>query len=1040
MTEWTKEQKEAITKDGTNIIVSAGAGSGKTAVLSQRVINKLKNGVNINELLILTFTNAAAYEMKERIRDNIKQDKSLSKQLSLIDTAYITTFDSFALSILKKYHYMYNINPNVSIIDSNIINIEKEKILDQIFHEMYQEKNIPFQKLIKDFCTKSDKEIRKSILNISNKLDMKEDKLRYLDEYMDNYFNDEFINKVIDEYIKIILSKIDSLKNTLSLLKTYSDGNYYEKMEDTVLPLLNSTSYKDIKHNVNITLPRLPNRSSDDLKKIKEDISKLIEDIVKLTKYEDVSSLKEEYLLTRVYVEVIIDIVKKLDVKVKKYKQKYDLYEFNDVAILAIKIIKDNKEIQNELKNSFNEIMVDEYQDTNDLQDIFISLIADNNVYTVGDIKQSIYRFRNANPSNFKAKYDLYKQGLNGYKIDLTKNFRSRKPVLDDINRIFNLIMSDNIGKADYIKEHQMNAGNDLYNRESTNQKYGLQIYNYEQETYYSNLEIEAFIIANDIKNKIKNKYQVFDKDIKKLRDAKLNDFVVLIDRATDFEIFKKIFEYSGIPTDIEKDEDITNEIEVQIIKNLLNLIIKIKNNELDNEFKYYFTSIARSFLFEYSDAMIFEYFKNNNFKNNEIYEKAHLVSIKLDDESISSILNKIISEFDIINNLIKIGKIEERIIRVNYLFNIASSLSKMGYSVYDYANHLTTIINSSNQIKFSLNTTRESSVRITTIHKSKGLEYNICYFPSFDKDFNLSDLKEKFLYDNDYGIITPYFKDGINSTFIKELLTNKYMLEEISEKIRLLYVAFTRARENMIIVTNLKENFLTIKNEFGVVDDNVRMNYRSFNDIIFSIYNNVKDYIINYDLNSIDLTKDYKKIRKVNYKEYIPEMSEKIEYKNIDIPDELLEEKSFSKSIDELIDKDTLDRMEVGTRIHQLLEMIDFTNPDLDKLDITPFYKSILNNFLHSEILSDIKLAKICKEYEFMYEQDKIEYHGIIDLLLEYDDHIDIIDYKLKNIDDVKYIEQLKGYKKYISSLTDKKINIYLYSIIDNHFKLVNI
>ena len=169
MPRWTDEQLSAINEEGKNIIVSAGAGSGKTAVLSERVLRKIKQGINVNELLILTFTNAAAKEMKERMRKKIKSDETLTKQLNLIDSAYITTFDSFALSTVKKYHYLLNLSPSISIIDASLVRLEKEKILDNIFDKKYEINDENFEKLIGDFCIKDDKDINNYILSINDK-------------------------------------------------------------------------------------------------------------------------------------------------------------------------------------------------------------------------------------------------------------------------------------------------------------------------------------------------------------------------------------------------------------------------------------------------------------------------------------------------------------------------------------------------------------------------------------------------------------------------------------------------------------------------------------------------------------------------------------------------------------------------------------------------------------------------------------------------------------------------------------------------------
>ena len=242
MPSWTKEQLEAINEEGKNIIVSAGAGSGKTAVLSERVIKKLEK-TDINKLLILTFTKEAANEMKERIRKKIKKNESLKKQLDLIDSAYITTFDSYALSLVKKYYYLLNISPNIGIIDASIINIKKEEYIDEIFDKLYEEKNILFEKIIKDFCIKDDKDIKRYIIELNNKLDLKLNKEEYLNNYMKNYFSEETINKNIEKYVNLIKEKIKEINNLLYDIQILVEGKYYEKLIEVLNPLLNSSTY-----------------------------------------------------------------------------------------------------------------------------------------------------------------------------------------------------------------------------------------------------------------------------------------------------------------------------------------------------------------------------------------------------------------------------------------------------------------------------------------------------------------------------------------------------------------------------------------------------------------------------------------------------------------------------------------------------------------------------------------------------------------------------------------------------------------------------
>ena len=667
MPTWTKEQLDAINFDKSNIIVSAGAGSGKTAVLSERVIRKIKDGVHINELLILTFTNAAAKEMKERIRKKLKKE-GFFDELNLIDSSYITTFDSYSLSILKKYHYLLNIRKDLKVVDNDLIIYKKKEILDDIFDEYYNLDNKLFNKLIEDFCTKDDDDIKNYILNISSKLDLIIDVDDYLNNYLNNYFNDDYLNKVIDDLNNNLIEKINIIKELLSTLSYYVDEKFNEKINESLKNLLVSNNYNDIKNNVEITLPRLTT-DYEEAKIIKQEIKDEIDSIKKVCVFDNIDSIKENILSTKDYVSIIIDIIKKLNDRLNDFKFKNDLYEFSDIAKYSIKLLKENSDIRDEIKNSLNEIMVDEYQDTNDIQEEFISLISNNNVYMVGDIKQSIYRFRNANPYIFKNKYENYSKNNGGIKIDLNKNFRSREETLNNINKIFNLIMDLNIGGADYKLYHQMVFGNNTYNiqgKTSQNNNFEIYNYDYDKSTGFTREETEIFMIGNDIKEKINNKYQIFDKDDCLLRDACYSDFVILLDRAKDFTLYKKIFEYLNIPLCIYKDEKINDEYILMIIKNFLLSIVKIHNSILDEEFKHSFMSLLRSPVFEYDDSKIFDLFLNNDFKNDEVYKR--LKSIEIDSLTVKELLNYILGEFDIISSINRMGNTNSNLVILEYL------------------------------------------------------------------------------------------------------------------------------------------------------------------------------------------------------------------------------------------------------------------------------------------------------------------------------------------------------------------------------------
>ena len=1030
MPSWTKEQLEAIDEEGKNIIVSAGAGSGKTAVLSERVIRKLNN-VDINKLLILTFTKEAANEMKERIRKKIKKNESLKKQLDIIDSAYITTFDSYSLSLVKKYYYLLNISPNIGIIDASIINIKKNEYIDEIFDKLYEEKNPLFEKLIKDFCTKDDREIKNYIIELNNKLDLKYDKEQYINNYIKNFFNEETINNNITRYINLIKEKIKEINSLLYDIQILAEGKYYQKLTDTLNPLLNSNTYEEFKNNSILKLPQLPRGSEDEIKEKKDELKSLIENINELTSEESETKLKENILKTKDYIEIILEIIKKLDKKIHNFKEKAEMYEFNDIAKMAIKVLEENENIRLELKHYYNEIMVDEYQDTNDIQEKFISLIENNNVYMVGDIKQSIYRFRNANPNIFRNKYNNYEKLNGGIKIDLLKNFRSRYEVLDDINLIFNLVMDDKIGGAEYKETHQMIFGNTTYIEEGKiEEKHNFEILNYKYENKtYTKEEIEIFTIATDIKNKIESHYKVFDKDNLIVRNIEYRDFCIIMDRNTEFSKYKKIFEYMQIPLTLYQDEVLTLEQDILVLKNIMNFIIKISKKEYDTEFKYCFTSIARSYLFRLSDQEIFNIFKEKKFYETQIFKLSKQIAHNIENLTNEEFINEIVNKFNFIENTIKTGNIEASMIRIEYLLNLSKNLTELGYTPFELTDYIKEMVEGKNEIKYSLNTSVGNNVKIMNIHKSKGLEFHICYYSGLHKTFNISDLKQLFTVDNDLGIIAPYIDEKPKDTIYKYLLKDKYMKEEIAEKIRLFYVAMTRCKEKMILVTSITDKE---KNKINnLVEDSTRLKYKSFLDILNSIKENIKEYIIDIDLNKQNLTKEYNKTKENNYQNLLQKNNIKIEKRKITVNSNIEEEKHFSKTINKLITNEEYKNMKFGTDIHYILELIDFKNPDYTNIE--ELYKEKIQNLLNQELLKDIKSAKIYKEYEFIEENNNETYHGIIDLMLEYDDHIDIIDYKLKNIEDNAYIEQLNGYKNYIEKKSNKKVNSYLYSIMDN-------
>ena len=1013
----TPEQQLAVDLEGTNIIVSAGAGSGKTAVLSERVIRKLKDGIDIRNILMLTFTNEAAGEMANRIRKKIKK-AGLTSQLEFLDQAYITTFDAFALSLVKKYHYVLNIDKSIDIIDSSIIDLKRNEFLEEIFLSLYEAKDEKFLKLIGDFTTRDDEVIKKTILSINKNLDLKYDKEDYIDNYINNFYNNKYIDQLFAEYFNYLKKISLELEDSVLILENFMDSSSYENIYNSLSKLFRPNSYNDLYKNNNIILPRFTKVDSSGIS-VKENIQELFKELNELIIYSE-DELKNNYFCTKDYVEVILKIIKMLDEKINLYKKEHNSYEFTDIAKMAISIVKDNEDIRLELKDKFNEIMIDEYQDTNDLQETFIKLLENDNVYMVGDIKQSIYRFRNANPLIFKDKYDRYSINNGGKKIDLLKNFRSREEVLYNINEIFAPLMTQDIGGINYKESHAMVYGNKAYIEKGANDYNNyLDILTYNNEDKkYTNDEIEAFIIAKDIKKKIEEKYLVFDFDKECNRDVTYNDFCIILDRGSKMSLFKKVFEYLDIPMEVYKDNNLIEENDIFIIKNIIGLILSIKDGIYNKNLKYYFTSVARSYIGNLCDNEIFKCFEENKIFKTDIYNKCYEISKDIDIMTPNILLKRIIKDFDFYDKFILVGNVDAAIKRINYLLELSKNVENLGFSIIDFSNYLNEMIDSDQEIKYKEAKSNSISVKIMNIHKSKGLEFPICYFAGFPKSFNISDLKNKFMFDNKYGILTPFYKEGIGETFVKTLVKNNYYLNEVAEKIRLFYVALTRAKEKMIMVMPNIEDKKYVKDEISFMDG---IKFRSFYDFIKSISGNLAKYMISVDLNNVGVTKDYEFSKSLS-----KNMVNNEEINMLFIEDEIpfieIEKKHASKTIKEILSVSDEKTLEFGTKIHELLELTDFKNANTDN----KYVNHLLNTF-------DFNSAEIYQELEFSYELDDVLYHGIIDLMLEYEDKIFIIDYKLKNIDDENYIKQLNVYYNYVKCISNKDVHMYLYSILDN-------
>ena len=1024
---WTEEQQRAIDLEGTNILVSAGAGSGKTAVLTERVKRKVSSGISVSSLLILTFTNAAAAEMKERIRKALQETPGLREEALKVDSSYITTFDSYSLSVVKKYHTRLNLSSHISITDETIFVIAREKLLEEVLDRHYQKPSPSFLQLMDHFCLKDDKDLKKYLLKAYQKLELIYDKSDYLKNYFSN-FDKSRQQEFLDEYLAFLKEKRENVLLLMEELPNYFDEEFVLQMNENFAPFFEAESYSQFLSSMNYSSLRVPRGSSEEGKNLKKSIYDYMDDFKKTyCVYQSSDEILEELESTHSDVSVLVDLLMDFDQNFQNYKRENCLYNFNDIARLAIQLVEDFPDIREEIKNSFQEIMVDEYQDTSDLQEKFISLISRDIVYMVGDIKQSIYRFRHANPDIFREKYNLYRDTSKGEKIDLLKNFRSREEVLDDINLLFDPIMDEKIGGAQYRESHRMAFGNSLYTKEKDpNQDYHMSILTYPKEELgrIRSEEEEAFLIAQDIQEKMNKHIMIFDKEKKGLREVQYRDFVILLDRSTRFDTYKKVFEYFHIPLKVLRDESFLAADDSAIFKNLLKFILCVYENRMDQEFVYTFVSLSRSYLYRIDDSKIYEYCIHKNFQDSILYQDALQLAKVLDTMNLSRFIRTLFSSISYDEKILSTHSISTRRVREEYFYRLALQCEKLGYTIYQFVRYLEDLFEGDCDLKFSVQDKGENSCQIMSIHKSKGLEFPICYFAQYSANFNMMELKDRILFDSHYGFILPKVDGYYKDTILKILLKERVKQEEISEKIRLFYVATTRAKEKMIFVL---PSFQEDREVRSMVPRSIRGKYHSFYDIMNSISSLLGPYLSKRD---IIASKEYLTVVKKDALEVLPE--EDFEVEELSFEPKEITARHFSKEEIHLVTKEQKQAMAFGTKVHEILEELDFSNPVL--LDTIPDSKitSKIRAFLDSDFMKKLKSYPMYKEYEFYYYDQQELQHGIIDLLIDLGEEAIIVDYKLKNIFDENYTKQLNGYRTYIEEKTGKKVRCYLYSILD--------
>lgn len=922
---WTEDQEKAIyakwineekTKRG-NILVQAAAGSGKTAVLVERIIKKLMpeddgDKCDITNLLVVTFTNAAAGEMRERISSAVskeltkaiaekdyKKQKFLKRQLSLMGSADITTIDAFCLKTIRSYFHILNIDPDFSIMDSSELELMKDDAMEKLFEDMYEENNREFIDLICLYTDgRDDRNLADKIKQIYNFIQSFPEPERWLEEKCRRFSSPSesvWVKEGIRRAREYAENGIEKLRCAAGIMIETSLGfcDDAEKVMLNMPPLeendiyLTWGTYYTAVYNEYFNMKKMLSAEWDELyellkfeyinmgakavfvnkdmqikdKELKEEVKKLrdaAKDICNDIKgYISMPFEEAEEIIKTlgVTVSALSDMTVRFGKIYSGMKEEQNVMEFSDVEHLCYKLFWEHEEVRNEFKSRYEEILMDEYQDSNRLQDeLFKSISRGDNIFMVGDMKQSIYRFRSSDPTIFKEKSDVYEklETAENRKIVLGKNFRSRSQVLDSINDVFELIMTEESGGIDYDEDQRLNVG-DEKSYEDKNPDYRSECIvieaegEDEEEETIEKTRLEARVIAARIRELKDSGFLVRDtekvqfsdpktgetvNEIKTVyRELKNKDITILMSSyKASADIYVDELSKAGIECYAESDGYFErNEIK------LVMALLKIIGNPYQD---IPLLGVMRSPIGRFSDddlvnirladdgyiysAMkkLTEAYKNGEIDNEEAEntaKKAIEFSEKLDRwrgymkyMSSDKLLWTLYEETDIYGFVGALYGGEESQANLRLLFERAKKYEESGYKgLFNFVRYISLLKKKDKDLSTASEVAENHDVvRIMTIHKSKGLEFPVVFLARCANEFYLKDIQQNMLLHKDLGFGLDYidFEKSIKIPNITKRVTADIMKDEsIAEEIRKLYVALTRAKEKLIVTGVIK-------------------------------------------------------------------------------------------------------------------------------------------------------------------------------------------------------------------------------------------
>ena len=1116
---WTEQQKLAIESRKGNILVSAAAGSGKTSVLAERIVSIITsdNPVDISRILVVTFTKSAAKDMKRKIADalnnslnSFSNNSFLRKQLINLDKADISTIDSFYLKIVSSHFAELGMSAKMRVADETEISILKKELMDDTLNYFYNLNSKEFLRLVDNFTALRDNRLSELLVSIYNSLMSYRDNIDFILKSYNRY--DEIVNGNIYEsdYYKqasIVINRfIEHYKNSLALAFNKLDiteenpkflSIIRKEIKDLEILLAEKETNKKIYLINNLTFERLPpNREKSEEYELFKSVRETFKEDLK--NFKNKSWVNSENNInvtfaddTKFILRSLYDVLKRFDGIYQKEKKNKSLFDFSDLQRYTYDLlIKDGQktDFAKVVAENYDYIFIDEFQDSNDIQDAIFSSISKENRMMVGDIKQSIYSFRGAVPEIFNGyrenypDYNISEYNESG-KIFLSHNFRSTKEIIKFDNLVFNKLFTSNSGNILYepVKDGL------IYPFEDGNNSFPVSVDFLINDTLESNTKAEAVYVSEKIKHLIE-------------LGRKPGEIVILLRNAFNKdEIFKNELENRGIPVETVKSDDFFEEPEILLLLSLLGAIDNpLRDIYLAGAMKSPFFNIDLNVLLELKqgekslyDRLIYASENGStSFRDFIVWlNNAREYSI---NHTVSELVNHIIDTLSY-KAIISNGK-KDVIERINSFYYLSCQYESNGLKgLHNFIRYINDLRKSGKSPELLSDKNQSDSVKIMTIHKSKGLEFPIVFICGLASKINSSDINSDILINRALGIgFKIVSEDGTKKygNLMTGAISSKIEDDMVDEEIRILYVAMTRAKEQMYLISSSKNINIIEKASQSNLDFYYLI--KSKNNIISWVLSSLPSLNSN-DIYSINILKsseliDTNKIYDNNGitiddnktdSDHISLFRKRIEYiypykKYMDLPlkesvselyplyneSETIRETDFQKK-PEFLDSEKYKGSDYGNANHLFMQFCNFDNIvkygteyELKRLNERGFLKNDISklvnikkidNFIKSELFNEIINSKeIYREKRFLvsvpyslinneYNNYNILVQGVIDCFYKINNNFKLIDYKtdnLLNIDNKedylksKYYHQLRYYKYAVEKMTGVSVS----------------